>query len=80
MLPASMPIIARYDRPHDRAAFVAMLIAALSSAFAVCPHEAHRKQDWVLRLSFATCPHALHVREVLRGSTYCTTTPCNLAL
>ncbi len=31
MLPASMPIIARYDRPHDRAAFVAMLLAALSS-------------------------------------------------
>src|SRR5450432_1453687 len=49
-----------------------MFLAALMSAFSVCPQDRHRKEAWLSRASRSLVPHAEHVWLVNAGLTFCT--------
>ena len=56
------------------------MIAAFTSACAVCPHAVHANAAWVRRFSCAQCPQREHVREVPAGFTAISSRPALSAL
>jgi hypothetical protein len=62
------------------AALLRMFLAALRSAFWLCPQRMQQNFDRVGRFDLAMCPQALHFRLVLRGPMMTNGTPANLAL